>query len=172
MESKPACRKCGSDDTRIETKSGQDVVRCNSCLRWSHNAPKTETGRAQRTVTTTHNGIKPAQRYRIIERDGGRCKLCGKSQGMTTAGLHVDHVISVIDGHKHGLSDRQLNDDENLLTLCDECNLGKSSSTMPLWLLVNVLMIRTKNQSALLGQTCSANGAESELFDEFHEAEG
>lgn len=56
-------------------------------------------------------------RYQILRRDGFRCQLCGASQADGVR-LHVDHIIPVSKG---GTSDV-----ENLRTLCDRCNLGKS----------------------------------------------
>ena len=87
---------------------------------------------------TIHNGIKPKTRYRIIERAGSRCQLCGAS-----GNLHVDHLLSVEHGLAHGLTDEQINSDENLAALCEECNLGKGNQSIALWLMVALLRART-----------------------------
>lgn len=57
-------------------------------------------------------------RYKILERDGFRCCLCGRSakDGVT---LHVDHIIPVSKGGRTVES--------NLRTLCDACNWGKGT---------------------------------------------
>jgi 5-methylcytosine-specific restriction endonuclease McrA len=47
---------------------------------------------------------------------------CGKSQ-QDGATLHVDHVVPVIDGGD--------SEDGNLVTACDECNLGKGRDPLP-----------------------------------------
>ena len=135
------CKHCGSEAGRIETRGGQDCVFCAACGRYAgYNAPKTETGRAVRTVETVHNGIKPKIRARILELDNGRCVQCGKDA--SRAVLHIGHVISVKEGLSAGLTEAQLNHDENLVTLCDECNLGVGSEPMSLRFLIRVLHAR------------------------------
>lgn len=126
---------CGCISGRIEDRGGQDCVFCEQCGRWQYNAPRTETGRAVRTVSTTHAGIKPKQRFRIIQRDGGKCRTCGRHSD----GLHIGHVLSVKDGHECGFTDEQLNSDANLIAQCSECNLGQGRRSLPLWLAVGLL---------------------------------
>ena len=136
------CVACGSEDGRIEQRNGQDCVYCLTCGRFQYNAPKTETGRAPRTVETVHNGVKPKQRARILLRANGRCDLCGK--GGSEANIHVGHIISVESGLAGGLTEAHLNDDENLCALCDECNLGVGAEPMPLRFAIRVLLDRLK----------------------------
>jgi len=64
------------------------------------------------------NKMSTALRARIINRDNSRCQMCGSkvSDGVT---LHVDHIVPVSRGG--------LTLDDNLRTLCQECNLGKSN---------------------------------------------
>jgi len=64
------------------------------------------------------NKMSTAQRARIINRDNSSCQMCGAkvSDGVT---LHVDHIVPVSRGG--------LTLDDNLQTLCQECNLGKSN---------------------------------------------
>ena len=57
-------------------------------------------------------------RYKILERDGFRCCLCGRSAD-DGAKLHVDHIIPVSKGGRTVES--------NLRTLCDACNWGKGT---------------------------------------------
>ena len=132
-----ACASCGGTNGEIITKNGQDCVVCN-CGRYQYNAPKTETGRSVRSVSTTHKAIKPKQRYRILERANRCCELCRKVGGE----LHVGHAISVEDGHSLSLPDELLNSDENLLALCGECNLGQGSLTLPIRILAGILVAR------------------------------
>jgi hypothetical protein len=71
-----------------------------------------QTGRAK---------VPLSQRWRIMDRDGRRCRVCGRGApryGKLT--LHVDHIVPVSRGGT--------NDDENLRVLCSECNLGRSDS--------------------------------------------
>lgn len=39
-----ACARCGHQLGQIDRKSGQDVVSCENCGRFSYNAPRHETG--------------------------------------------------------------------------------------------------------------------------------
>ena len=114
------CRYCGCQNGRIETRGGQDCIFCQSCGKMAYNAPKTETGRAVRSTTTVHSAINPNKRYRVLERASGKCELCGK----TGAVLHVGHLVSVDAGIRLGMTDAEINDLENLCSLCDECNMG------------------------------------------------
>jgi 5-methylcytosine-specific restriction endonuclease McrA len=57
-------------------------------------------------------------RYAILRRDGFRCVLCGATAD-DGATLHVDHIVPVVDG---GTGSEQ-----NLRTLCADCNLGKGT---------------------------------------------
>ena len=57
-------------------------------------------------------------RYDILRRDGFRCQICGAT-AKDGVKLHVDHIIPVSKGGK--------TEPQNLRTLCDRCNLGKSN---------------------------------------------
>lgn len=59
-------------------------------------------------------------RLAVLTRDNFRCVYCGKSPA-TNRGtrLHIDHIIPFSKGGTSTL--------ENLQTLCEECNLGKSN---------------------------------------------
>ena len=62
-----------------------------------------------------------ALRAFIIERDNGRCKLCGAAAEDTKLGcLVVDHIVSRRNGGSHHPS--------NLRALCDPCNASKAGS--------------------------------------------
>lgn len=137
------CPKCAGTEGRIETKNVQDCVFCLRCGWFCYNAPKTETGRAVRSTTTVHNGIKPQQRTRILVRANRHCELCGKP-----GNLHVGHLLSVKDGMDRNLSDEEINDDENLAAFCDECNLGMGATSIPLWLAVGLVITRIKNRKS------------------------
>lgn len=128
------CR-CGGTHGRVVERNGQDTVR--SCDAHCYNAPRTETGREQRSVTTVHASIKPKQRARILDRASGRCEVCG-----ARGNLHVGHILPVAEGLAAGLSDADINHDENLMCLCEECNLGWGPVPMPLRLAVVVLRAR------------------------------
>lgn len=59
--------------------------------------------------------LPQSTRTRIMERDAYRCRQCGSHYR-----LHVDHIVAVANGGA--------DDDENLQTLCEPCNLTKGAS--------------------------------------------
>lgn len=59
--------------------------------------------------------IGKAKRARIYDRDGRRCRRCGR--GEPAVYLQVDHIVP----RKRGGT----NDDSNLQTLCEDCNKRK-----------------------------------------------
>lgn len=63
--------------------------------------------------------VTPKIRYQVLRRDNYTCQYCGRavSDGVK---LHVDHIKPVSKGGKTELS--------NLVTACQDCNLGKSDS--------------------------------------------
>jgi hypothetical protein len=69
----------------------------------------------------TRREISDRQRFRILIRDGFRCKSCGASplvqQGVE---LHVDHVLPWSKGGE--------TTDDNLETKCKQCNWGKGNA--------------------------------------------
>ena len=70
-------------------------------------------------------GPIPARlRFRVLERDGFRCRYCGKSGRDEGVVLHADHVVPVVAGGE--------TTERNLVTACETCNLGKGAgSTRP-----------------------------------------
>jgi 5-methylcytosine-specific restriction endonuclease McrA len=132
------CSGCGCLDGIIVTKNGQDTVRCAECDQYAgYNAPRSETGRARRSLRTRPT-IRPSQRARILVRDNGTCVLCHRSD----VALDVGHLISVHDGHTSGLSDAELASDDNLAAMCAACNSGLSSESLPPRLLAAALWAR------------------------------
>jgi hypothetical protein len=65
-------------------------------------------------------GVRTQTRVLVLQRDGFRCRFCGTTAD--EARLQVDHVKPVAQGGTDTL--------DNLATLCDVCNAGKSD----LWL--------------------------------------
>ena len=132
------CADCGSAFGSVTERNGQDTVRCAECYKYQYNAPRVETGREQRSVSTTHAAIKPKQRARIIDRAHGRCESCGRKEGV----LHVGHWLSVDSAMSLGLSEAEINDDENLYIACEECNLGQGAQPVSLTTMVAVIRAR------------------------------
>jgi len=77
---------------------------------------------AARRVRRRRRGISRRIRLMILERDGFRCCLCGKTARETK--LEVDHKVPVAKGGTNSVT--------NLWTLCVDCNKGKSDLTMRL----------------------------------------
>ena len=136
------CRGCGCEDGTIEERGAQDVVRCADCGRHCYNAPRVETGKAVRTIQSTHSQIKPKHRAQILERANGRCEFCGRNGKDSEGGLHVAHIISVESAHSLGMEDAAINSDHNLAAACAECNLGWGKRTIPLHFAVRIVMAR------------------------------
>lgn len=134
------CPNCGSTDGYVTGVNGQDVGRCIGCDRYVKCVPRTETGKAARTIATLHR-IPPSQRARVIERATGRCELCGAG-GL----LHVGHILSVRDGlvaiEDGLLTERELRSDDNLVCSCEACNSGFGRRSLPVRLLVALLRAR------------------------------
>jgi hypothetical protein len=118
-QARAPCPRCGTTDARLEIRGNQATVRCAICARHLYNAPKTETGEAPRTVRTLRRSIRPAQQARILNRDRGRCVLCGVTEDLT-----IGHLLSIEDGLALGATFDELNSDANLAAMCEACNLG------------------------------------------------
>ena len=70
-------------------------------------------------------GIGLKLRLQVLSRDGFRCIFCGRSPATHTGvNLQVDHVVPFSKTGKSTI--------ENLQTLCQECNLGKSNNNDPM----------------------------------------
>jgi 5-methylcytosine-specific restriction endonuclease McrA len=66
----------------------------------------------------TSRFIKLGLRFRVLSRDNFTCQYCGNSPRKDdTVTLHLDHIIPFSQGGKTTF--------DNLITSCQECNLGK-----------------------------------------------
>src|SRR5450759_4952715 len=74
---------------------------------------------AGRRTRRARDPIRAQMRFGVLQRDGFRCRYCGRPGSAPGVVLHVDHVVPLAAG---GAST-----EDNLLTACDECNLGKST---------------------------------------------
>lgn len=75
------------------------------------------------TASGRKTGRDPSlrMRFRVMTRDGFKCRACGASPALTPGvRLHVDHIRAWSLGGETF--------DDNLQTLCEPCNLGKSNS--------------------------------------------
>ena len=79
--------------------------------------------KAQSTATflrqQERNRMSASLRYQVLLRDNSRCTRCGATPQTHGVSLHVDHIVPVSRGGKTEL--------DNLQTLCEPCNLGKSN---------------------------------------------
>lgn len=57
-------------------------------------------------------------RFEIFKRDNFTCQYCGRNVKKDKIKIHCDHIIPRSKGGK--------NNKKNLITSCEECNLGKS----------------------------------------------
>ena len=73
---------------------------------------------SERSIDYQRALMTSGKRYDILRRDHYRCQICGRRQS-DGAKLEVDHIIPVSKGGKTV--------DENLQTLCHECNQGKKA---------------------------------------------
>lgn len=64
--------------------------------------------------------IGTKQRFEIFKRDKFTCQYCGAHPPEIV--LHVDHIQAVANGGD--------NSDDNLITSCDRCNLGKGATPL------------------------------------------
>lgn len=68
----------------------------------------------------TGRSVSLRTRFRVLKRDNFRCCACGASPALTPGlSLHIDHIKAWSTGGK--------TTEENLQTLCEACNLGKSN---------------------------------------------
>jgi hypothetical protein len=78
----------------------------------------TEISASQTSPVTTPRSISLSLRYKVLSRDRFRCVKCGRSPATDlNVVLHIDH--------KDPWSKGGPNTEENLRTLCFDCNLGK-----------------------------------------------
>jgi transposase len=83
-------------------------------------APKTEMPLIPTDTNITPRSISLGLRYKVLCRDNFKCVICGRSPAKDPSiELHVDHIFPWSKGGK--------NTEENLRTLCFDCNLGKGA---------------------------------------------
>lgn len=69
----------------------------------------------------TRAPISQSLRFRIMRRDGFRCRLCGQDASHGVA-LRIDHIVPWSKGGADS--------EENLWTLCQDCNAGKGAEPL------------------------------------------
>lgn len=103
----------------IEYKSGGDILADDFVLP-DKTEQKTQNGDKSEYKKENSRNVSLSLRLEVLSRDKFRCVFCGKSPA-TDIGtkLHIDHIVPFASGGKSTL--------DNLQTLCEECNLGKSN---------------------------------------------
>lgn len=103
----------------IEYKMGEDIhLRVDI-----ESASEVSTQKETRIIRKQKRDVPLRLRLKVLQRDGFRCVLCGRSPAVDRGVvLHIDHILPVA---KDGATKL-----ENLQTLCKECNLGKSDKTV------------------------------------------
>lgn len=122
------CKFCQHEFGKMEERNGQNCVYCIKCSKHQYNAPKAETGEAQRSIRTREE-ISPGVKAEVLQRDGSRCQLCGRGSFEGKI-LHMGHIVSVHDAEAFKLKPEWVNKPANLITLCEECNLGMGKVSM------------------------------------------
>lgn len=106
------------------TSMMHDVVDKRNRLRYGcqrHIGCGTIDGPRLRQQGRTALTVGPRLRYEVLQRDKFTCRYCGAFAPVVV--LHVDHVVP----RKHGGQDKAA----NLVTACQDCNLGKSAILPP-----------------------------------------
>lgn len=123
------CRARCQRSAMVITWNGRHLaMNCLKCKQWhkfiSHaSIGITGTRKDKRTIN-----VKAKQRFRILQRDNFTCQACGITSKHEI--LHVDHKTSIKEATTAGWTEKQINDDNNLWTLCETCNLGKGSQSL------------------------------------------
>ncbi|WP_306534980.1 homing endonuclease associated repeat-containing protein [Geobacter sp.] len=86
----------------------------------SQPSTKSSSSLKSKTDERDNRDIRLGLRYTVLNRDRFKCVLCGNSPAISLdCRLHVDHI--------HPFSKDGKTEIENLRTLCQHCNLGKSN---------------------------------------------
>lgn len=103
----------------IEYKMG-DAILADDFVLPDRDEEKTQLENKVEYKKENSRNVSLSLRLQVLNRDNFRCVFCGKSPA-TDIGtkLHIDHIHPFANGGKSVL--------ENLQTLCEECNLGKSN---------------------------------------------
>lgn len=102
----------------IEYKMGSEIL-AEDFVSIDNETQKAQSAEVTHKQENSRN-IPLSLRLRVLNRDNFRCVFCGRSPA-TDLGvkLHIDHIIPFSKGGKSTI--------ENLQTLCEDCNLGKSN---------------------------------------------
>lgn len=134
------CRHCGSPDGTVETRNGQDVVRCAACDRWAYNRPRSESGRDVRPHRRT--SLAPSKVARVLRIHHNICVSCGARP--PDVELHIGHLVPRDEAVKLGLPEHLADHDFNLAPMCGQCNTGLGSNPVALGLMYRTLVLHLR----------------------------
>jgi hypothetical protein len=105
------------------TKQGRKTSKTTSWAAKARKAAKKD-GTKRHPAASGGKWLRPSKRLSIYHRNGFACVCCGRGaeEGVQ---LTVDHLLAVELGGD--------NSDANLITLCMDCNVRKSSSSIRAW---------------------------------------
>lgn len=101
------CVRCG---TEFETKLGWKKFCCTRCQQLDNR---------ERNEKIVKRDSYYQLRFSIMARDGFRCRYCGRSAQDDGVKLNVDHIVPKDKGGN--------NEPSNLITACQDCNVGKGT---------------------------------------------
>jgi len=131
---------CGGTEGTIAPRGNQDCLYCDTCGKFQYNAPRVETGRAVRSLST-RPGITPSQRARILAAHDNACIGCGKRPPEVS--LDLGHLISREDAAHHDMLDEIIDGEFNLAPMCPECNSGyRTLGSVSIRLLYRALLMK------------------------------
>ncbi len=82
--------------------------------------PANNKTRKEKIQKRTNRSANLRQRFRVMKRDNFKCVLCGATPAKNPeCELHIDHIIPWSHGGE--------TTEDNLRTLCSQCNLGRSN---------------------------------------------
>ena len=109
-------------------------------------------------MATKRKALSKKTRFDVFKRDKFTCQYCGAVP--PTVLLHVDHVHPVVEGGE--------NDQDNLVTACEPCNLGKGGrllSSVP-QSLSSKARETVEREAQLLGYQAILNAKRERIEDE------
>jgi 5-methylcytosine-specific restriction endonuclease McrA len=89
--------------------------------RWWRRRTQQRLARPLGPVAFSREPIPAGLRFAVLRRDGFRCAYCGRGEAERVR-LHIDHLVPVARGGRTVI--------DNLVTACQDCNLGKSASDL------------------------------------------
>ena len=93
-------------------------------------------------VAVERGKVDDSLRYNIMNRDNFTCVLCGRTQ-KDGVKLQIDHIIPISKGGK--------STPNNLRTLCEQCNMGKSNK------IEGSFLLESEEQNMPTCQWCGGN---------------